>query len=93
VPKGGEAKLTITVSINSSNTAKVKLSGYVGTTGIQIIPETITVTGNGSAEFTIKDAGISDTKPYFYIYGQGLNAKDNNSGQELRRMDFQWTVQ
>jgi len=93
VPKGLEAPLTITITINSSKTAKVKLSTYIGTTGVQISPSTITITGNGTTQFIVKDAGIAEDKPYFYIYGQGLSSNNNPSGQELKRIDYQWTVQ
>ena len=94
VSRGGEAKLTVSVQINNATkTAKVKLSTYIGTSGVQVSPSTITITGNGSAEFTVKDIGITEDKPYFYIYGQGLSSNNSTSGQELRRIDYQWTMQ
>lgn len=91
VTKGSQAELTVTVQINQPSVSKVRLNFVQGTAGVTASPTEQTLSGNGSLNFTVRLASnVSDAKPFFYIYGQGLSSNDSTNGQELRSIKVQW---
>lgn len=91
-PKGGQAILTVTVGNLKGKVAKVRFSFVQGTKGVNGSPATQTVEGMGSAQFTILvDGGITDNKPYFYIYAVGMDSENRTSGMPQTDCKVQWS--
>ncbi|MER3443068.1 MAG: hypothetical protein C4333_02660 [Meiothermus sp.] len=92
VPKGGQATLTVTVENLKGQVAKVQLKFESGTVGVDGSPLTQVVEGAGSAQFTISvKSGITDNKPFFYIYGRGMNSENRTSGMPQKDCRVQWS--
>lgn len=96
VAKGSEAKLTVNLQQTSGNVPKIRVWFQENTIGITATPKTQDITlvsGVGVAEFTVKAAAsTSDPKPFFYIYGLGLNANNSTNGQRQKDCgQIQWT--
>lgn len=92
VAKNSSAQLTVSITISSSETKKVRLTFSDGV-GLDINPRVVTITGSGTARINISSpVSMTDKKPFFTVQATGLNKDDDERGQDSFATTFQWNV-
>lgn len=92
VARGENKTLTVNSKLLSPAVKKIKIS-VSGSSGVEVNPKDITLTGNTSTDLTVTvPADATNDKPYFYVNGQALDNNNNPVVSNGVTIKFQWTV-
>jgi hypothetical protein len=89
----GESRIIVVMAkLLSPDPKKVKIN-ITSSPGLEVDPPTFTITGNSSANLTVKVPTTgTDDKPFFRISGQALDNNNNPITSNVPEIFFQWDV-